>query len=113
LETLDARFSGTKLNRDNSLIWPRGYAYAFGYIIDSDVIPNNVKDAQSQLAYESATTPMWKTNDGNSVKKEKVDVIEVEYTDGNTPNPQPIFARVNAILRPLFKAGGGLSVIRS
>lgn len=112
VESKSGQFSGVKMNRDNALSWPRGYASAHGYEIDGNTIPQELKDAQSQLAYDSASYSLFAVGDGREVIREKVDVIEVEYGKSGNANVQSVFAKAEAFLKVLYKQGGAFGTIR-
>ena len=80
LETLT--FKGSRYTKDQSLQWPRTGVYIDGFSVAMDEIPNDLKTAQLALAVEidSGNDPLAPVE--RSIKKEKVDVIEVEYMDG-------------------------------
>lgn len=113
LENQEKRYQGEKFTDAQALVWPRSWVTIYSYALGADTIPQQLKDAQAQLVYDSAENDLYNVNDGRVVKREKVDAIEVEY--GNkASNIQPIFAKVEAILKPLFKSTGGFgSVIRA
>ena len=114
LEARDARYKGRKNSDAQALVWPRSWVVVYGYGLTANEIPQQLKDAQAQLVYDSATIDIYNVSDGRAIKKEKVDVLEVEYSDNGVTNVQPIFAKVEAILRPLYKSGGTVgSVIRA
>jgi hypothetical protein len=113
LESQDKSYQGNKNVEDQALVWPRWGVYIYSYSLGNNEIPQQLKDAQAQLVFDSASTSIYNVNDGQAITKEKVDVLEVEYSDNGVTNVQPIFAKVNALLKPLFKTIGGLgSVIR-
>lgn len=80
LETLN--FIGNRYTKEQPLEWPRINAYVDGFDIEVDEIPNDLKIAQMALSLEidAGNDPMAPVE--RSTKKEKVDVIEVEYMDG-------------------------------
>lgn len=80
LETLN--FKGNRYTKDQSLQWPRSGVYIDGFSVAMDEIPNDLKTAQLALAVEidAGNDPLAPVE--RATKKEKVDVIEVEYMDG-------------------------------
>ena len=72
-------FIGTKKTSAQSMQWPRNDATVDGFLTPSDAIPKLLKDLQCEvaIAIDSGTDPLADVT--RSVKKEKVDVIEVEY----------------------------------
>jgi len=81
-------WEGTKTNRDNPLEWPRyDVTDKNGYCIDSDVVPEVVKKALCEasvleLATPGILQPNMGSADGKEIKREKVDVLETEYFEG-------------------------------
>jgi hypothetical protein len=74
-------FIGDKETRDQALQWPRVNAAMDGYYIDNDAIPQLLVDAQIEIALsiDAGVNPLATVD--REVKREKVDVIEVEYMD--------------------------------
>jgi hypothetical protein len=74
-------FIGTKSTQDQPLQWPRNSAYIDGYLFPSDEIPEELKDAQmaTAISIDMGVDPLSTVE--RAVKKEKVDVIEIEYMD--------------------------------
>ena len=114
LETKDTRFQGYKKNSGQSLVWPRTSVIVNPpYYLDSSTIPSQLKNAQAQLVYDSASTGIYNVGDGRSIVKDKVGPIETTFSDLKGADVQPIFAKVEAMLKPLYKRTGGFgSVIR-
>lgn len=85
---IDGAFSfiGTQVI-DNALCWPRYDAYITtgnfaGKSYDSTTIPPQVKNACAELALEALSARIMAVEArGGAIKREKVDVIEVEYMD--------------------------------
>lgn len=122
---LDRSYSwvGTKVEADQALQWPRNISYDIqGFPVPSTAIPQAIIDAQFEMAYliQGGADPFATISDGAvQAKREKVDVIEREYTfaDG-TGRDRPTFVAVDQLVGPYVtgKAGGGvfsLSVIRA
>tara|TARA_R110002167_G_scaffold154560_2_gene348786 strand:- start:904 stop:1371 length:468 start_codon:yes stop_codon:yes gene_type:complete len=83
VETLP--FLGDKKTREQSMQWPRYDVMLDGFLTPSDVIPQILKDLQCEvaLAIDAGNDPLAQVS--RAVKKEKVDVIEVEYADNSAP----------------------------
>ncbi len=73
-------FIGNKGSQDQALQWPRTGAFMDGYYIASDSIPLLLQEAQMEIAIsiDAGTNPM--ANLARETAREKVDVIEVEYS---------------------------------
>jgi hypothetical protein len=116
---LDGAFSyiGTQITT-NVLAWPRYEAFITkgnfaGVTYDSSTIPPQITNACAEIALHalSARLVEVKERDG-AVKREKVDVIEVEYLDRAPSSKTYKFATM--ILSPLLNSGGRMKgLVRS
>jgi len=100
-------FIGVKKTAAQGLQWPRSNVYVDGYYIEPTTLPFQLRSAQmtAALAMDAGNGPLTVMTPG--IKKEKVDVIEIEYQDGGlTSNLDP---KINAILKKLLIGGGGVS----
>lgn len=104
-ESFRRKFQGTKVSGDQSMQWPRVNVWVDGFTVASDAIPVDLKKAQLQAAIEYIDFDMLPTTEQN-IKKEKVDVIEVEYQDGDGSLTAPTFPKVDQYLEALLKRGG-------
>lgn len=103
---IDGAFSfiGTQ-NPDNVLAFPRYDVYITtgnfaGISYDSTTIPPQVEDACCELALEALSARIMAVESrGGLVKREKVDVVEVEYMDWAPSGKTYGFAAM--ILKPL------------
>lgn len=106
---IDGAFSfvGTQ-KTDNILAWPRFDVFIrtgnfAGVSYDSATIPPQVKNACAELALQALSSRLIEVTDrGGMVKREKVDVLEVEYFDGAPGGKTYTFAAL--ILRPLLNS---------
>lgn len=105
LESL--RYIGMKHSEDQPLQWPRDEVYVDGYYIERETIPKELKAGQlaAALAIDAGNNPLATSPRG--VKREKVDVIEVEYMDNAAA--EEINRTINAAVRKLLLPGGGTS----
>lgn len=94
---------GDRSTEEQAMRWPRYGTYdRDGWPIDSDIVPQWLKDAQSELAFQLMKSD--RQNDPvNQVKKVKADVIEVEFVDGVRLKVWP--ESVMAIIRPYIEQG--------
>ena len=99
-------FIGDKSSEGQALQWPRNSVYIDGYYVESTTIPAALKTGQiaTALAIDSENSPLATVE--RATKREKVDVIEVEYMDSAAA--QPIVKTINAAMRKIL-AGGGSS----
>lgn len=119
LETFRDRFQGAKVSPGvQPLQFPRKGVYLEGWDVPENVIPQLLKDAQCQLcldSFDGAGNPvdLMPSGDGREVIREKVDVIETEYSPGAGGSPQPRFTKALHLISPLLRSGGALRVIRA
>ncbi len=73
-------FIGNKGSSTQALQWPRTGVFLDGYSVASDSIPLLLQEAQMEIAIsiDAGTNPM--ANLSRETVREKVDVIEVEYS---------------------------------
>ena len=96
-------FKGYKGNEDQALQWPRDAVVIDGYSVDSDSIPQLLKDAlcEQAIGIDGGNNPL--AVEERSTKKEKVGDIEVEYMDG--ARNKPYLAAAENKLTKLLNAG--------
>lgn len=101
-------FKGDKVLSDQALQWPRMNVVLDGYYIDSDGIPQLLKDAQMEtvIAIDAGNNPL--NTVARATKSTKVGSIEVEYMDGASDSVKT--PAINNKLRKLVKSSGGFSV---
>lgn len=104
LETLG--YIGTRVSDTQALQWPRVATSSMGVENDGTSIPKEILTAQAELALALATTPTAMTGATGSttttgpVKREKLDVLEVEYFTPAFPDTGALLQRFRW-LRPL------------
>lgn len=103
LESL--QYKGIKVSSAQDLSWPRSGVYVDGYQLSSEEVPQIIKDAQAAIALsiDSGTDPLGDI--APAVKREKADVVEIEYQDGAAPIT--VSRRIMASLRKVLAGGGG------
>lgn len=111
---LEPHFQGFRVGLNQRLPFPRFNVIQNGYYVDSDAIPETLKEAQIRLAISANTTELRPDGTGQEITREKIGPIETEYgkTGSGTVNPQ--FNQAMDFLKPLMKnAGGWLNVQRA
>lgn len=106
IESLESRFKGHRVFQRTS--WPRDCVRVGREDLPNNTIPWQVKEAQCQATAEASQVDLM-PNITTAVKREKVDVLEVEYasattTDGLTQSPA--FPKVDAKLAMLMDGVG-------
>lgn len=96
------QYQGNVVSSAQPLLFPRTGVCYRGFLLPSDEIPALLKKAQLTLAIEinRGFDPLAVIEQG--VKRQKLDVLEVEFQDGTSTFS---IRSVNAILRPLFAGG--------
>ena len=105
------RFKGLKVNpKSQPMQWPRNYVLIDGQAIDSDVIPQRIKDAQCELALIALSADLAPAVSAG-IKREKVDVLETEYFAG-APVGTTVYTAVNNLLSDLLKPINSSDLVR-
>lgn len=92
----------------NVLAWPRSNVYILkgnfaGITYDSSTIPPQVENACAELALEALSNSLSPNEArGGAIKKEKVDVVEVEYMDWAPSGKTYKYATM--ILKPVLQS---------
>lgn len=98
---------GTRVSATQALRWPRRGTYdGDGFAIDSDEIPDQLKEATFEFAKWLHTNDPTVGQDVDALRKLVVDVIEIEFQEGTTQSSFPSI--INAILSGIgrFNTGG-------
>ncbi|MBW7990039.1 MAG: hypothetical protein FVQ84_08500 [Planctomycetes bacterium] len=110
------RWVGTKGSEDQALAWPRRDVFVSdGFLIDSNVIPQELKDACAELALRTDTTTTRLSpdiTDPGSIRRTKDEVgplkTEIEYSGGGKGPITNIFRIIEDLLRSLVVPDGTL-----
>ena len=105
LTSIESRFKGTRVESDQSLLYPRRNVIIFSDLFDQDSIPIQLKNSQAEAAI-AANSQLLLTNETNeNIQSEKVDVISRSFFEGGSWAVARL-DRVNAAIRELVIAGG-------
>ena len=99
------RFKGLKLTPyTSSMQWPRQYVILDEWYLPDGTIPQLIIDAQIEAALEIASSrDPHETTSTRVIKKQKLDVLEVEYdTMAGREVPNYDYRRIKALLRPVL-----------
>lgn len=103
------QFIGTKASMTQPLQWPRIICEQWGCEYDNATVPQGIKNAQMIAALLIDSGEDLQAVQGQSVKREKVDVLEIEYQDNTSGRKQ--FTALNDALRPFVQSGiGGVRI---
>lgn len=101
-------FKGYKYTDEQALQFPRGNVYIDDYAIGIDEIPTQLINALNEaVIVEDAGSEILPTNE-RETKREKVDVIEVEYSDG--ARSAPSYPKINVHLDKLTVSKQGTTL---
>lgn len=101
LESKRDKYKGKRTTPTQELQWPRTGVVIDDTEVAEDEIPSLLKKAHAQASCEAYETDLI-PNQTQRAKREKVDVIEVEYEEG-TAHPG-WFPKVESLLAPLLKS---------
>lgn len=98
------KWKGERTTHTQALSWPRYDVCANGFDVDSDVVPVAVQRACAEMALKAAGGELA-PDVGRQAKREKVDIIEVEYESGALPYVR--YRAVDNLLAPYLECGVG------
>jgi hypothetical protein len=111
-------FKGVKMSYDNPLEWPRFGIYEEAGVNPSEdliyyqEIPKGLKKAVCRAAYEESASPgILQADITSNIKREKIDVIEIEYT-GLQPS-KTVYRTIEGFLKGLLKNKTTANVLRT
>lgn len=104
IDALD--FRGVKYDYDDPLEWPRSSVVDDdGYAIDEDEIPTKLQKATARAAYEELISPgVLQSVIDAGIKRERIDVIEVEYFQSSSTAVK-INRAIEGYLKGLLETG--------
>jgi hypothetical protein len=105
-------FAGFKTTETQNLSWPRQTSiYIDGYSLDTDIVPQDIKDAQSEMAFliQNGATPFATVAVGAvASKKVKAGAVETETTYAAGSREVPRYVAVEGLLAPYLMASKGM-----
>jgi len=114
----ESNMKGNRVSEDQTLPYPRENVYLYGYELVPDEItddtlqypiPQELKNAQMQLALYLYDNVSLSPITGNNLKRKKIGPLEREYFQGGS---QPYLKQLDTWLAPLMKNIGFMSVDR-
>lgn len=96
------RFKGTKGTLAQALQWPRVGVYVDGYELPIDAVPIEIQRACCEFAH-AANTQTLLPDLTQGVKREKIDVIEIEYDEFSSRLPK--FTKASSLLAKYLTGG--------
>jgi hypothetical protein len=113
LEAQRNRYQGYKTASTNPLQFPRADVWIDGYELSSTAIPVELKKAQMQLACDAYTQDLMPSElptTKGALVSQKIDVIEVTYSQPASKRSQPWFQKAESFLQPLYQRNGLFAV---
>ncbi len=111
IESHRSVFKGLRVSKDQPLQWPRSAVWIDSFPVNADEIPQDLKNAQIESGVAENAIELLKTEDNQNVKRQKVDVIEVEFFSGGSWTTART-ERVDVFLTQLLKTSlGGFNVM--
>jgi hypothetical protein len=104
-------WKGSRADADQMLAWPRdGVVDREGSAISSTLVPQDIMDAQCELALANLADDLTGNDDTRGIRRLKAGTVEVEY-DGRAPARALLPDIVLDLLRPyLAQETAGLSI---
>jgi len=105
-------WKGNRITATQSLSWPRSNVIVDGFLLDANIVPLPVVYSCVEMAVRAAGGETLIADQGQRVKREKIDVIEIEYQDYSDPTQRYPF--VNRMLSAylLSSSDGSFSQVR-
>lgn len=110
--TYRSAYKGNRVSETQSLSWPRYNVIVDGFNFPANVVPTQVINACIEMAIRASLGETLLADQGQRVKREKIDVIEVEYQDYSDPAQR--YPLVNRMLMPylISASESGFAVVR-
>lgn len=106
-------WKGNRITATQSLSWPRANVIIDGFLMDANIVPLNVINSCVEMALRASSGEALIADQGQVVKSEKIDVIEIQYQDYSDPTLRYPF--VNRMLSPylLSSSDGSFAQLRT
>lgn len=104
------RWRGSRVSATQALDWPRACVTVDRVTLPNNAIPVQLQRAVCELALKAASGPLT-VDEGAQVKAEAIGPLSTTYADG--ARQQTRYAAVEAMLAPLLRNSGGITVTRA
>jgi hypothetical protein len=113
IESHDSNLKGYRLNRDQSMAWPRGLVETDGWLWNSDEIPRNLRLAQMAIALDlNSGVDLYNPQPEKITKLEKIDgAVEVEYFGQDSAVKLTRSSRARALLNSLLRRTSNINLV--
>tara|TARA_R110000772_G_scaffold9722_1_gene31773 strand:- start:5613 stop:6104 length:492 start_codon:yes stop_codon:yes gene_type:complete len=112
LESHRDQFKGTKVSRDQLLQFPRVSVFIDGFQTDSNVIPDLLKKAQMELAYQAISINLSPSGSFQNVQSQSLGTMSVSFFNGGSYQGVQLKS-VYVFLNELLSNANGNRVIRA
>ena len=99
----ESSLQGYRVSSTQAMFFPRTDVSLYGWVIQSDSIPENIKNAQMEAAAYNTSGALLSNTESTNTQSEKVDVLEVTYFKGGSRSNVNL-QRVDIYLQPLLKS---------
>jgi hypothetical protein len=99
----EGSLQGYRVSSTQAMFFPRTDVSLYGWVIQSDSIPENIKNAQMEAAAYNTSGALLSNTESTNTQSEKVDVLEVTYFKGGSRSNVNL-QRVDIYLQPLLKS---------
>jgi hypothetical protein len=106
LSQFEQQMQGYRSSREQRLAFPRRGVSLYGWLLQSDEIPDEIKRAQMEAASYAVNNPLLHSETVSNIRREKLDVLETEYFQGGQRTTVRL-SRVMACLAPLLSDTSG------
>lgn len=111
IESHRNQFQGTKVSSTQPLQWPRSGVYIDGFLIGSDEIPQDLKNAQIEAAILANSTALLPSGSTQNVQSEKLGELQISYFQGGSWETLRTDS-IDVYLDPLLDGDSGLYTFR-
>ena len=102
IKAQECNIQGCRVSSTQSMLFPRTGVWLYGWSINSDTIPNELKNAQMEAAAYNTDGNLLNNSSITNTKSEKLDGLQVEYFNGGKRSNVNL-QRVNSQLSALMK----------
>jgi hypothetical protein len=108
LISYEQKLKGQRVQQAQTMVYPRFGVILYDTQFPSTGIPQQLKDAQIELAtYAADGVVLRPVGAGRETRREEVGPIKLEYFEGGRSSIDPVFNAANDILKPLLSSAGG------
>jgi hypothetical protein len=100
--TYQSAWKGYRNTSTQALAWPRTDVIVDGFLLASNVVPATVVKACIEMALKASSGTTLIEDTGRTITREKVDVIETEYSEYGPVSTQ--YVEVSRMLSPYLNS---------